>query len=97
MQRAREHDRRGRIAVKQMPADYRVSITNAPGKGTYPISTFTWLLIPTKNADQAKQKIIVDFLTWMVDQGQSQVTQLSYAPLPSNVAEKVRATIKTIR
>ncbi len=84
-------------SVKQMPADFRVSITNAPGKEAYPISTFTWLLIPTKAADQGKQKIIVDFLNWMVDQGQSQVTQLSYAPLPSNVAEKVRAAIKTIR
>jgi phosphate transport system substrate-binding protein len=84
-------------SVKQMPADFRVSITNAPGKEAYPISTFTWLLIPSHSADQAKQKILVDFLNWMVDSGQSQVTQLSYAPLPSSVAEKVRATIKTIR
>lgn len=84
-------------SVKQMPADFRVSITNAPGKDAYPISTFTWLLIPSRLADQNKQKILVDFLNWMVDQGQQQVTQLSYAPLPSSVAEKVRAAIGTIR
>jgi phosphate transport system substrate-binding protein len=84
-------------AVKQMPADFRVSITNAPGKDAYPIATFTWLLIPSHAADQGKQKVIVDFLNWMVDHGQSQAQQLSYAQLPSSVAEKVRATIKTIR
>ncbi len=84
-------------SVRQMPADFRVSITNAPGKEAYPISTFTWLLIPSHASDQGKQKILVDFLSWMVDQGQRQVTQLSYAPLPTNIAEKVRATIKSIR
>ncbi len=84
-------------SVKQMPADFRVSITNAPGKDAYPISTFTWLLIPTHLPDQNKQRILVDFLNWMVDHGQSSAPQLSYAQLPSSVAEKVRAAIKTIR
>lgn len=84
-------------SVKQMPADFRVSITNAPGKDAYPISTFTWLLIPVRNADQGKHKVIIDFLNWMVDTGQSQVTQLSYAPLPPSVADKVRVAIKTIQ
>lgn len=84
-------------SVKQMPADFRVSITNAPGKDAYPIATFTWLLIPSHAADQNKQKMIVDFLNWMVNQGQSEAPQLSYAQLPTSVAEKVRATIKTIR
>jgi phosphate transport system substrate-binding protein len=84
-------------SLKQMPADFRVSITNAPGKDSYPISTFTWLLIPTRAADAGKQKIIVDFLNWMIDQGQSQAPQLSYAQLPPSVVEKVRAAIKTIR
>ncbi len=84
-------------SVKQMPADFRVSITNAPGKDAYPISTFTWLLIPARNADQGKHKVIIDFLNWMLQNGQSEVTQLSYAPLPTNVADKVRAAIKTIQ
>jgi phosphate transport system substrate-binding protein len=83
-------------ASAQMPPDYRVSITNAPGKDAYPISTFTWLLIPAQAKDASHQKIIVDFLNWMLDKGQSMTSQLSYAPLPDPVAEKVRATVKQI-
>lgn len=84
-------------ASAQMPADYRVSITNAPGKDAYPISSFTWLLIPQPTKDAAKGKIIHDFLKWMATDGQSLTTQLSYAPLPKNVAEKVLATVNTIK
>ena len=83
-------------SVKSMPADFRVSITNAPGKDAYPIASFTWLLIPAQSKDANKGKIIRDFLTWMVDQGEPMVTQLNYAPLPSSVAEKVKATINQI-
>jgi len=57
-------------SVKSMPADFRVSITNAPGKDAYPIASFTWLLIPTPSKDRAKGKIIADFLNWMVEDGQ---------------------------
>jgi phosphate transport system substrate-binding protein len=83
-------------SVKTMPADFRVSITNAPGKTAYPISSFTWLLIPAQAKDPKKGKIITDFLEWMVNDGQKMTNQLSYAPLPTNVAEKVKATIKQI-
>jgi phosphate transport system substrate-binding protein len=76
-----------------MPADFRVSITNAPGKDAYPISSFTWLLIPTHPTDMAKEKVIKDYLNWMLDHGQSEVSVLDYAPLPSTVADKVRATV----
>jgi phosphate transport system substrate-binding protein len=80
-------------SVKQMPADYRVSITNAPGKTAYPISSFTWLLIPTHPQDAAKGKALKDFLNWMLDHGESEVQSLYYAPLPQSVADKVRATV----
>jgi phosphate transport system substrate-binding protein len=83
-------------SVKSMPADFRVSITNAPGKTAYPISSFTWLLIPVQSKDPAKGKIITDFLNWMVTDGQKMTSQLSYAPLPSSVAEKVKAAIKEV-
>lgn len=83
-------------SVKSMPADFRVSITNAPGKDAYPIASFTWLLIPAQSKDPNKGKIIRDFLTWMVDQGEATVTQLNYAPLPQNVAEKVKTAINHI-
>ena len=84
-------------SVKTMPADFRVSITNAPGKGAYPISSFTWLLIPAQSKDAAKGKIINDFLNWMVDDGQKMTADLAYAPLPQNVASKVKDTIKQVR
>jgi phosphate transport system substrate-binding protein len=84
-------------SVKTMPADFRVSITNAPGKEAYPIASFTWLLIPAQSKDAAKGKIIADFLNWMVDDGQKMTAALTYAPLPGNVAEKVKAEIKQVR
>ena len=83
-------------SAKTMPADFRVSITNAPGKTAYPISSFTWLLIPTPAKDPKKGKIIADFLDWMVTDGQKMTSQLSYAPLPDSVAEKVKAAIKQV-
>jgi phosphate transport system substrate-binding protein len=83
-------------SAPKMPADFRVSITNAPGKDAYPVSSFTWLLIPEKAKDAAKGKIISDFLTWMVDDGQKMTADLSYAPLPGSVASKVKETIKQL-
>jgi phosphate transport system substrate-binding protein len=84
-------------SVKSMPADFRVSITNAPGKDAYPISSFTWLLIPAQSKDAAKGKIIADFLNWMVDDGQKMTADLTYAPLPASVVAKVKDEIKQIR
>jgi phosphate transport system substrate-binding protein len=84
-------------SVKDMPADFRVSITNAPGKGVYPISSFTWLLVPVEWKDAGKGKAFVDFLNWMVDKGQAMTGTLSYAPLPPAVATKVKARIKEIK
>ena len=83
-------------SVKDMPADFRVSITNAPGKEAYPISSFTWLLIPVQSKDPTKGKILVDFLQWMLDNGETMTTQLDYAPLPENVAAKVAQAIKQV-
>jgi phosphate transport system substrate-binding protein len=80
-------------SVKDMPADFRISITNAPGKDAYPIASFTWLLVPTQSKDATKGKILADFLHWMLDQGQNLATQLTYAPLPKEVKEKVRSTV----
>ena len=83
-------------SVKTMPADFRVSITNAPGKTAYPISSFTWLLIPVQAKDPKRGKIIADFLEWMLVDGQKMTSQLSYAPLPASVVEKVKAAIKQL-
>ena len=83
-------------SVKTMPADFRVSITNPPGKDAYPIASFTWLLVPADWKDKNKEKIIVDFLNWMLEKGQSMTADLNYAPLPDAVKQKERETIKTI-
>ncbi len=84
-------------SVKSMPADFRVSITNAPGKDAYPISSFTWLLVPVQWKDGTKKQVMVDFLNWMLDQGQGMAQSLNYAPLPKDVVEKERARIKEIK
>jgi phosphate transport system substrate-binding protein len=84
-------------SVKSMPADYRVSITNAPGKTAYPISSFTWLLIPNPAADATKGRVIKDFLNWMLDRGESEVEALYYAPLPDSVIAKVKATVAQLK
>jgi phosphate transport system substrate-binding protein len=83
-------------SVKSMPPDFRVSITNAPGKDAYPISSFTWLLIPQQSKDPAKGKILGEFLNWMLDSGEKMTAALTYAPLPENVAQKAREAIKQI-
>lgn len=84
-------------AAKNMPDDFRVSITNAPGKGAYPISTFTWLLIPDQIKDPAKLKAMTGFLHWMLTDGQKMTEALSYAPLPKEVVVKETKAISKIK
>jgi len=83
-------------ASKNIPADYRVSITNAAGAGSYPIASFTWLLIPVQSADPAKGKVLHDFIEWMLDKGESEAAGMTYAPLPAPVIARVRETLKQI-
>jgi phosphate transport system substrate-binding protein len=84
-------------ASKTMPADFRVSIVNAPGVGSYPISSFTWLLIPTHFADPAKGKAVADFLHWMLATGEGEAAGMGYAPLPKPVAAKVAVAIAKVQ
>jgi phosphate transport system substrate-binding protein len=84
-------------SAPKMPPDFRVSITNAPGKDAYPIASFTWLLIPVPSKDAAKGKILHDFLNWMVTDGQQMTAALSYAPLPDNVVGKEKEAIKQVK
>jgi phosphate transport system substrate-binding protein len=84
-------------AAKSMPADFRVSITNPPGKKAYPIATFTWLLIPSKIDDPAKKKSIAGFLHWMLTDGQKDAAGLGYAPLPKEVVAKEEKQIALIQ
>jgi phosphate transport system substrate-binding protein len=84
-------------AAKDMPDDFRVSITNAPGKDAYPISSFTWLLIPEKISDATKKKAITSFLTWMLADGQNMTEPLAYARLPKLVVAKEQKAIAKIQ
>jgi phosphate transport system substrate-binding protein len=83
--------------ANSMPDDFRVSITDTPGKGAYPISTFTWLLIPEKISDAAKQKALVGFLKWAITKGQDQVESLDYSKLPAAVVAKEQKAIAMIK
>ncbi|MFY9854968.1 MAG: phosphate ABC transporter substrate-binding protein PstS [Terracidiphilus sp.] len=84
-------------SIKKMPADYRISITNAPGANSYPISSFTYLLIPVQSADPAKGKIIKDMLSWIVKSGEGETSALSYAPLPASLVEKELKSIYSLQ
>jgi phosphate transport system substrate-binding protein len=85
-------------AASKMPADFRVSITNAPGDDVYPVSSFTWLLFYQDPSDKPKAKAMVDFMKWALTDGQRFASDLGYAPLPKNVVDlelKALTQIKT--
>jgi phosphate transport system substrate-binding protein len=84
-------------AATQMPKDFRVSITNAPGKGVYPISSFTWLLFSENPQDKQRAKIMVDFMKWALTEGQKYAPELGYAPLPEAVVTLEMEALKRIR
>jgi phosphate transport system substrate-binding protein len=74
-------------AAGKMPADFRVSITNAPGKGVYPVSSFTWLLLYENPKDKQRSRVMVDFMKWALADGQKFAPELGYAPLPQGVID----------
>ena len=84
-------------SVKEVPADFRVSITDAAGKGAYPISTYTWLLVPAKISDAEKKKALTGFLKWAITSGQASVESLDYAKLPASVVAKEQKQIAMIK
>lgn len=84
-------------AAKQMPADYRVSITNAPGDAVYPISSFTWMLFYQDPKDKAQAKAMVEFMKWALSDGQKFAGEMGYAPLPKNIVDMEMKTLATIK
>ncbi len=84
-------------ASAKMTDDLRVSISNAPGADSYPIASFSWVLVPTTLHGTAKGKALADFLTWVVGDGQRFAPDLFYAPLPDHVVQQARQTIDRIR
>jgi phosphate transport system substrate-binding protein len=84
-------------AATKMPADFRVSITNAEGQGVYPISSFTWLLLYENPKDKAQAKVMMDFMNWMLTEGQKSAGQLGYAPLPAEVVKLELAALNKVK
>ncbi len=84
-------------ATAKIPADYRVSITNAPGPNVYPVSSFTYLLIPLQPKNMANEKIMKDLFSWCINSGESEVSNLSYAPLPDSLKQKVLQTVYALQ
>jgi len=84
-------------AAAKMPPDFRVSITNAPGKGVYPISSFTWILLYENPKDKMKAKALVDFMKWALTDGQKYAPELGYAPLPEAVVKLEMAALAKIK
>jgi len=85
-------------AAQALPAntDYRISIVNAPGADSYPISSFTWILVYQHQTDATKGKKLIDFLNWALTEGEAEASSLDYAPLPSSMASSVKARLTTI-
>jgi phosphate transport system substrate-binding protein len=84
-------------AAKQMPADFRVSITNAPGDTVYPISSFTWMLLYQDPKDKVQGKTMVEFMKWALTDGQKFATEMGYAPIPKNVVDMEMKALDTIK
>jgi phosphate transport system substrate-binding protein len=83
--------------INSMPGDYRLSITNAPGEDSYPIASYTWLLIPSHFADPAKKELLQKFLRWALTQGQTVAPSVNYVPLPAQLAAEERLAIDQIK
>jgi len=84
-------------AAGKMPPDFRVSITNAEGKGVYPVSSFTWLLLYENPKDKAQAKVMLDFVKWALTDGQKFAGSLGYAPLPAEVVKLEMAVLAKIK
>jgi phosphate transport system substrate-binding protein len=83
-------------AVGRMPRDLRASITNAPGKGVYPATSFTWLLL-YESADRRRSRLMVDFIKWALSDGQAMAPDLGYAPLPPDIVSLAMEALGKIK
>jgi len=84
-------------AAATIPPDFRVSITNAPGKDAYPISSFTWILLYQNPTDKERGRILVDFMKWALSDGQKDAAPLGYAPLPKQVIDPEMQALQKIQ
>ena len=84
-------------AVKNMPRDFRVSITNAPGRNVYPISSFTWLLLQQSPRDVVRSRMMVEFARWALTDGQQYAAPLGYAPLPKEIVAMEMEALKQVK
>jgi phosphate transport system substrate-binding protein len=83
-------------SLANIPDDLRFSITDAPGKGSYPISGTTWAVVFAKQTSADKAKQLGEFFTWVIHDGQKYAEDLDYAPLPPGLVKKTEAVLKKI-
>jgi len=81
----------------KMPDDFRVSLTNAPGRDCYPITSFTWLYIPAKSKNPERGHVVADYLRWIYAEGQTIAQERGYATLPNELLAKVTASVAGVR
>jgi phosphate transport system substrate-binding protein len=86
-----------RSVEKSIPADFRVSLTNAPGNDAYPIISFTWLYVPERSTDPERSKALANYLEWALTTGQQSAERHGYTPLPASLAPKVLAKVRSLR
>ena len=87
----------GAVAALGADTDYRVSIVNAPGKGAYPISSFTWIILYRDQANAEKGRKLVEFLRWAIREGGQQAAALDYAPLPPSIVTSLESRLGTVK
>jgi phosphate transport system substrate-binding protein len=87
----------GAATATDMPDDFRTAITNAADPDAYPISSFTWLLVPERIEDRTKRQAITGFLRWVLTDGQKLAAPLHYAPLPGDVVSRVLKAVDRIQ
>ncbi len=85
------------MSTAQIPDDFRFSMTNPPGHDSYPIAGATWLLVYEQQKDPAKGKKLVEFLKWAETKGEQMAKDLDYAPLPTNLQQRVLKRIDEIK
>ncbi len=85
------------VNEKSMPEDFKISMTNAAGKESYPMVSFTWIYVPTSGLPQTRSRALKDFWSWALTDGQEVAGRLGYAPLPPGIALKAQKTLNSIQ
>jgi len=82
---------------KSLPEDLGGSLTNAPGKDSYPLASLTWIYVPSKGFDPARSRALKEFWTWTLDEGREIASSQGFTPLPSAIAARSKQVLLSIK